>query len=182
MRRRALLAIAASGVLGGCIERGGSRDEQVGGDASDAGNWTTTETPFRRFETVGQDDAFSNVQNATGLDDGETGKSARVALAEGGYTHVPFAVEEPSEMHLTGHVMTNGPIDCYVMTVDQFNQYQREPDEIDAEAEFERVDAIDLARKLQSDDYLFVFDNTYLGEAEPSGEVEFEVVLGASAG
>jgi len=162
MRRRTFLAVMGAGTLTGCNALGGNK-----------------------FDGREQGDAFSNIQNASGLEDGEAGKSARVTLASGEYSNFSFTLQEESVMTITGQVMTNGPIDLYVMTIDQFNQYQREPNLIDAEAEAENVDSIDLTQQLQSGEYLFVFDNTYLGQAEPSGEVEIEfefVLTGVNSG
>jgi hypothetical protein len=124
-------------------------------------------------------DAFSNVQNATGLGPGEAGKSARVTLASGEYADFAFTIREESEMNMTGQVTKNGPIDLYIMTADQFNKYQRQPNLVPSESKAENVETIDLTQQFQSGEFLFVFDNTKLGEAEPSGEVEieFEFVL-----
>ncbi|WP_136716603.1 hypothetical protein [Halorientalis salina] len=183
MQRRALLAAVATGISGGCIERGRSGDRASGGDESpDAGETperTNTRTPSQRFRRAEQADAFSNRRNATGLADGAVGKSARVEIDTGQYTNFPFALDEPSRMTVTGQVIRNGPIDCYVMTVDQFNDYQREPETVGAESTFSAVESLDFTTRFPEGDYLFVFDNTYLGEAGPSGEaeLEFEFVL-----
>ncbi|WP_136716604.1 hypothetical protein [Halorientalis salina] len=154
MRRRTFLAVMGAGALTGCNALGGNN--------------------FNRKE-----DAFSNVQNATGLGPGEVGQSARVTLAAGEYANFPFTIREESEMNITGQVTKNGPIDVYIMTADQFNQYQRQPNLVPSESEAESIKTIDLTQQFQSGEYLFVFDNTNLGDAEPSGEVEieFEFVL-----
>jgi hypothetical protein len=177
MRRRTVLATVATSVLGGCGELTGESDSDEDENGDDEAEDDDAQL---QFEPAKQGTAFSNVRTATDLDDGETGKSATLTLAGGEYADFAFTTGEESEMDMTGQVTKNGPIDFYVMTPDQFNRYQREPDGIDAEARGENVDSIDLDRQLQSGEYLFVFDNTYLGGADPSGkvEIEFEFVLG----
>lgn len=156
MRRRTFLAVMGAGTLTGCNALGGNE-----------------------FEHAKQGDAFSNVKNATGLGKGEVGKSAHISLPEGEYVELGFSAKEESEMAMTGQVVKNGPIDLYVMTVDQFNKFKTQPNLISAEMEAENTGSIDLTKTLPAGDYLLVFDNTHLGGTEPSGkaEVEFEFVL-----
>ncbi|MFB6179180.1 MAG: hypothetical protein ABEI77_05590 [Halorientalis sp.] len=154
MRRRSYLAVMGAGLLTGCNALGGKK-------------FAKAEQPF------------SNVQNASGLDKGDVGKSAHVELKKGRYANFSFTAQEQSKMDITGQVMENGPIDIYVMTIDQFNQYQRKPNLIPSKMEAEQVKSIDISSTIQPNDYLLVFDNTMLGGAKPSGKavVEFEFVL-----
>lgn len=184
MRRRALLTTVAVTVLGGCIEGSRSGNREAGdGDSmgtDEARTQTNTETPRQRFEKARQSEAFSDIQTATGLDNGEVGKRARVHLDAGEYTNFSFKVAERSRLHIQGQVADGGPIDLYVMTVAQFNEYQRESAAVAAETSIEARRTIDFTHRLQPDDYLLVFDNTSLGPATPDGtvQIEFEFVLG----
>lgn len=156
MRRRTFLAVMGAGTLTGCNALGG-----------------------KKFDKRAPGEAFSNVKTASGLGKGDAGKSARATLGKGEYANFGFKLKERSEMKITGQVMKNGPIDLYIMTVNQFNQFQRKPNLIPSEAAAEGIESIDFKKPFGSGDYLLVFDNTYLGQTSPSGEieVEFEFVL-----
>lgn len=128
------------------------------------------------------EDAFGKVENATGLSKGDTGKSAQVTLGKGNYTSFSFTLREQSEMTMKGQAVKGGPVDVYVMTVDQFNNYQRNKKLVGRssyEAGAEGVNSIDITQQFEPGDYLIVFDNTYVGATSPSGEaqIEFNFVL-----
>ena len=157
MRRRTFLAVMGAGTLTGCNALGGNSN----------------------FEEKNSGDAFTNVQTPSGLGKGDTGTSARATLGKGQFTNLGFQLGEKSKMVVTGQVTKNAPIDLYIMTVNQYQEFKRKPNLIPSEAAAEGVTSIDISRRFSSGDYFLVFDNTSLGQTEPSGEatVDFEFVL-----
>jgi len=156
MRRRTYLAVMGAGLLTGCGGLGGNK-----------------------FQQADSSSAISNVKNATGLDEGETGKSARGELKKGEYTSFGFQIKKESQMDFTLQVVSGGKIDVYVMTIDEFNEFQQEPNIISAKREFSNVKTIDTQEVIKPDGYNIVFDNTYQGDAKPSDDVvlQFEFKL-----
>ncbi|MFD1587834.1 hypothetical protein ACFR9U_12650 [Halorientalis brevis] len=157
MRRRTFLAVMGAGTLTGCNALGGNST----------------------FESKKPGDAFSNVGTPSGLGKGDTGTSARVTLGKGQYTNLGFELGERSKMVVTGQVTKNAPIDMYVMTASQFNDFKRKPNLVPSETAAEGVTSIDVTNRFSSGNYFLVFDNTPLGQTEPSGEAvaDFEFVL-----
>jgi hypothetical protein len=154
MRRRAVLATLGTGVFAGC-----SSINALGG---------------QKFEKAPRGEAVSNVKELNLNDETAGGQSARVTLEKGQYLAAGFAWETPFTMEITGQVVENGPIDLYVMTTGQLNKFQREPNLINAAHEAPRVESLDVNTDMQSGQYHIVFDNTHLGDAEPSGTAEID--------
>ena len=154
MRRRAVLATLGTGVFAGC-----SSINALGG---------------KKFEKAPREEAVSNAKELNINDENAGGQSGRITLEKGQYLVAGFAWETPFRMEITGQVVRNGPIDLYVMTIGQFNRFQREPNIINATHESTRVESLDVNTDMEQGRYNVVFDNTYLGEAEPSGTVEIE--------
>lgn len=160
MRRRTFLAVTGAGMLTGCNALGGNK-------------FTNAEEPF------------SGVQTVTGLEDDDTGKSATAVLPKGSYASFAFTLQEPSEMALEGQAVKGGPVDIYVMTINQFNNYQRNKKIVGRsgyEVGAESTGSIDVTQQFQPGEYLIVFDNTYVGDASPSGEasIDFKFTLTGS--
>ena len=154
MRRRAVLATLGTGVFAGC-----SSISALGG---------------QKFEKAPRGEAVSNIKELNLNDDNSGGQSAMVTLEKGEYLAAGFAWGTPFRMEITGQVVQNGPIDLYVMTTGQLNEFQREPNLIGATHEATRVESLDVSTDMEPGKYHMVFDNTYLGEAEPSGTVEID--------
>ncbi|MFD1587836.1 hypothetical protein ACFR9U_12660 [Halorientalis brevis] len=186
MRRRALLTTVAVSAIAGCLDRGQSGSPTENDEPSAADETpprTETPTPLQRFESVPPNDVISDVGTPAGLEANETGTSARVRLEPGEYTRLGFQVIENTELDVTGQVTKGAPIDLYVMTGVQYNEYRREPNVVPAAAAIESVTSIDLTRGFSDGNYVLVFDNTYQGETSPSGPAEatFDFVLRSDA-
>jgi len=154
MRRRAVLATLGTGVFAGC-----SSINALGGS---------------QFEKAPRSEAVSNVKELNINDDNAGGQSARITLESGQYLAAGFAWGTPFRMEITGQVVQNGPIDLYVMTTGELNKFQREPNLVNATHEAPRVESLDVNTNMGAGEYHMVFDNTYLGDAEPSGAAEIE--------
>lgn len=157
MRRRTFLAVTGAGMLTGCNALGGKK-------------FTNAEDPF------------SGVQTVTGLEEDESGNSATANLPQGTYASFSFELQEPSEMALEGQAVKGGPIDIYVMTINQFNNYQRNEQIVGRnsyEVGAESTGSIEVTQQFQPGEYLIVFDNTHVGDASPSGEasIDFKFTL-----
>lgn len=154
MRRRAVLATLGTGVFAGC-----SSISALGGT---------------NFEKVPRDEAVSNAKELHIGDENKKGSSAKVTLEKGQYLASGFAWPGPFTVKVTGQVMKNGPIDLYIMTTQEFNSFQKEPNLINATLEETNIESLDVNKKLENGQYNLVFDNTHLGEAKPSGTAEIQ--------
>jgi hypothetical protein len=161
MRRRRFLATLGAGALAGCGALGGSEIERA-------------------------EDPFTQVESATADDRGIV-RSGLVVLGENEYASVGFqggAGGGSFPIEMTGQVMQGGGIDVYIMTLDQFNQYKRQPNLITSEVEITGTQSPSVNRQLQPGEYFLVFDNTTMGSAEPSGEarIQFSFTVGDATG
>lgn len=147
MRRRSFLATVGAGALGGCSALG-SEGIQVADD------------PFTDVSRRNRSGARLN----TGL----------AILPEGEYARARVTGKRGDRLRVTGQVMRNGPIDLYLMTLGQLNEYQREPALIDAERKAPATSSPELSATFDRREYFLVIDNTHLGSAEPSGTAEFQ--------
>jgi len=157
MRRRTFLATVGAGTLAGCSALGGPKFERA-------------------------TDAFTNVQQS---EEGETTVTTGLAvIPDGQYATFSFALAGDGEVALSGQVTQNPPMDFYIMGPDQFTEFQREPNLISAAAESEQTSTPDISIALAAGEYVGVFDNTYIGEAGPSGEarMDFRFALTAPEG
>jgi len=158
MRRRYFLATLGAGTLAGCGVLGGGSD------------FERAEDPFTDVNSEERGDA--TVQS--GLAILEQGQFAAAGF-QGGTRSDTFTLE------VTGQVMQGGPVDVYIMTLPQFNEFKRRPNIVPSEIELSNTNAPDLSREMPTGEYFLVFDNTPLGRATPSGEarIEFSITVGA---
>jgi len=154
MRRRAVLATLGTGVFAGC-----SSISALGGT---------------NFEKVPRNEAVSNAKELHVGDENKKGSSARVTLKKGQYLASGFAWPSRFRVKVTGQVIENGPIDLYIMTTGQLNSFQKQPNLINATYEGTNVESLDVDKRLEQGQYHLVFDNTHLGQAEPSGTAVIE--------
>jgi hypothetical protein len=155
MRRRTFLAVTGAGALAGCGAFGGETFEKSGG-------------------------AFSNVETKTDLPEGVEYRSGQINLNDGEFTSIDF--QGPVENHVTveGQVVQNGPIDVYIMTTGQFTEFEREPQLVSAQRKYESVKTIDIDETVDEGGHHIVFDNTYIGGAEPSGKATIQFTFEVS--
>jgi hypothetical protein len=161
MRRRSFLATLGAGALAGCGALGGSDIERA-------------------------EDPFTQVQSAT-AESGGIVRTGLVVLGENEYAAVGFqggAGGGSFPIEMSGQVMQGSGIDLYIMTLDQFNQYKRQPNLITSEAEITNTQSPSIDRQLQPGEYFLVFDNTTMGPTKPSGEarVQFSFTVGSASG
>jgi hypothetical protein len=154
MRRRAVLATLGTGVFAGC-----SSINALGGPT---------------FEKAPVKDAVANPKDLHQGDENKAGSSARLTLEKGQYFARGFAWPSEVDMRITGQIMKNGPIDLYVMTTSQLNDFQKQPQLINAMMKEEGIKSMDVQKTLDSGQYHLVFDNSQLGEASPSGTAEIQ--------
>ncbi|MFB6163595.1 MAG: hypothetical protein ABEJ31_00375 [Haloarculaceae archaeon] len=150
MRRRTFLATVGAGALAGCSALGG-----------------------KHFAMA--DDPFSDVTERQ--TDTSVVKHGLAVIPEGEYATAGINSRKGDTLTVRGQVVKHGPIDLYVMTPDQFGKYKRQPNLVTAEFEARSTSAPDLTADLGKADYQLVMDNTYLGQATPSGEARFQFEL-----
>jgi hypothetical protein len=148
MRRRAVLATLGTGVFAGC-----SSINALGGPS---------------FEKAPAD-AVTNPKELHRGDENKSGSSAKITLEKEQYFASGFAWPDPFRFRVTGQVMENGPVDIYLMSNDRYNNYQKQPQLINAVVEAEGLDSIDIEENIDPGQYQLVIDNTNLGGVEPSG-------------
>jgi hypothetical protein len=154
MRRRAVLATLGTGVFAGC-----SSINALGG---------TT------FEKAPADEAVSNPKELHVGDEDKSGSSAMLTLEKGQYFPRGFAWPTQFRLQIEGQVVENGPIDLYVLTTNQLNDFQKQPQIVNATMKEEGVESIEVNKKIDPGQYHLVFDNTNVGSASPSGVAEIQ--------
>lgn len=159
MQRRSFLAVVGAGVLTGCGGLTGQR-------------FTEAEDPFGDIQPENSD--------------GVTTVSSAATVDAGAYAVLDFTVSAASRLVLTGEVTSGGPIDVYLMTLQQLNEYKRESELIGrgaTTASSPSAESFELSAPLNAPQYNIVFDNTHVGETQPEGpiELEFEARIEATA-
>lgn len=159
MRRRAVLATLGTGVFAGC-----SSINALGGPT---------------FEKAPANEAISNPKELHVGDENKSGSSAMLTLQKGQYFPRGFAWPTQFQLRMEGQVVDNGPIDIYVLTTNQLNDFQKQPQIVSAKMKEERVESIDVQKTFDPGQYHLVFDNSKVGSATPSGtaEVQFKAEL-----
>jgi hypothetical protein len=103
--------------------------------------------------------------------------SFTATVPQGRYAVYEINPQVSFEMSYMARVMEGSAVDVYVMDGDEFNRYRDEEDiSFYSEASEQDTTNAEVQTTMAPGEYVIIIDNTYYGEAQPSGEVvvEFE--------
>lgn len=122
-------------------------------------------------------ECFENSQSNTNRQEGTVEYSFTARVPQGRYVVYEINPQVSIGLSYVARVTQGSAVDIYVMDGDEFNRYRDEEDtSFYIEASEQDTTNAEIQTTMPPGDYVIIIDNTYYGEAQPSGEVvvEFE--------